>query len=214
MTDGQLPDGPSVSHGAERWVNFADLAERRGISKAAASKLVRRHKWRRQTDNQGRVLILVPVDALDRPTGRSTGRPSPLDAMVPAVGPMDRTDMPAIVTGALTTLEAAITLLREQLDGANARTDAAIEIADRATRMASDADAHAGRAEAALAGERQRADALRERIDAMLAQIAAAEAAAEALRVERDQAQREAQEAAAWRVRGLLARLRTAWRGE
>jgi hypothetical protein len=33
-----------------------------GISKASATRLIRPRKWRRQADNQGRVL--VPIDAL------------------------------------------------------------------------------------------------------------------------------------------------------
>jgi hypothetical protein len=45
----------------ERWMSYAELAADRGISKASAGRLVRRRKWRRQTDNQGNVRILVPM---------------------------------------------------------------------------------------------------------------------------------------------------------
>jgi hypothetical protein len=62
--------------------------------------------------------------------------------------------------------------------------------------------ARADRAEQATAAERVRADALRDRIEAMRADL--------------DQAQRDAQAAQddARRARGVLARLRDAWRGE
>ena len=80
MHDGQATDRPSVDQEA-RWISFNDLAALRGISRASASKLVRRHGWRRQTDNQGHVLILVPAEALDRPSDSQGTRPwdSPAD---------------------------------------------------------------------------------------------------------------------------------------
>jgi hypothetical protein len=42
-------------------MTFAELEDNRGISKASAIKLVRRHGWRRQWDNKGNVLVLVPL---------------------------------------------------------------------------------------------------------------------------------------------------------
>jgi len=36
-------------------MTLVELAEARGISKASAARLVRRHRWRRQTDNTRRV---------------------------------------------------------------------------------------------------------------------------------------------------------------
>jgi hypothetical protein len=39
----------------DRWMTLVELAEARGISKASAARLVRRHRWRRQTDNTRRV---------------------------------------------------------------------------------------------------------------------------------------------------------------
>jgi hypothetical protein len=85
----------------------------------------------------------------------------------------------------------AVALLREQLEAAEARAEAA---------------------EARAEGERARADALRDRLD-----VAQAE-----LRQAADQARQEAQDAAeallqaeaARKARGLVARLRAAWRGE
>jgi hypothetical protein len=43
-----------------RWMTFAELAEARGTSKRAAVVLVRRHCWRRQRNNAGHVIALVP----------------------------------------------------------------------------------------------------------------------------------------------------------
>jgi hypothetical protein len=59
-----------------RWRAFAELAAARGISQASASRLVRRRRWRRQTDNQGRVRVLVPSE--DNEPGDAHGhRPRP-----------------------------------------------------------------------------------------------------------------------------------------
>src|SRR5262245_10579057 len=52
----------------DRWVTYDQLAEIRRTSRASAIRQARRRKWRRQQDNQGNVLVLVPVTEL---------RPSP-----------------------------------------------------------------------------------------------------------------------------------------
>src|SRR5690349_19397517 len=44
-----------------RWMTFAELALIRGTSKRAAVTLVRRHGWRRQRNNEGHVIALVPL---------------------------------------------------------------------------------------------------------------------------------------------------------
>lgn len=49
-----------------RWMTFPELAEARGTSRHAAEVLVRRHKWRKQDGNDGRVRVLVPP-GFDRP---------------------------------------------------------------------------------------------------------------------------------------------------
>jgi hypothetical protein len=191
---------PSVGDAAERWVSFADLAEQRGISRAAASKLVRRHKWRRQTDNQGRVMILVPEAALDRPSVR----PPPSDEEGKAVRPSVDTDMSRLAAGALAALEDAVAGLREQLDTANARAE---------------------RAEADRADERLRVDNLRAQIDQLhttidelkAGQTLMTEMHARELAVARHDAQAGQQAAAELRraeeARKARGRLRRAWDG-
>jgi hypothetical protein len=44
-------------------MTYDQLGAARSISRASAIRLVRRRKWQRQTDNQGRVIVLVPVEA-------------------------------------------------------------------------------------------------------------------------------------------------------
>ena len=57
-TDGQ-PDSQPYDEPA-RSMTFAELAAARGISRATAITLVRRHGWRRQRDNQGHVIAQSP----------------------------------------------------------------------------------------------------------------------------------------------------------
>jgi hypothetical protein len=48
-----------------RWVTYAELAVARGIDKASAFRLVKRHKWPRQRGNEGEtVRIAVSVEFL------------------------------------------------------------------------------------------------------------------------------------------------------
>jgi len=44
-------------------MTYDQLGAARSISRASAIRLVRRRKWQRQTDNQGRVTVLVPAEA-------------------------------------------------------------------------------------------------------------------------------------------------------
>jgi hypothetical protein len=60
-------------------MTFAELARIRDISKLSAVALVRRHGWRRQRDNQGHVIALVPLswashEANDQSDSRPSGR--------------------------------------------------------------------------------------------------------------------------------------------
>jgi hypothetical protein len=123
-----------------RWMTFGELAAERGINKASAHRLVRRHKWRRQTDNRGTVRVLVPLDWLeaqgDRPSDSPTANPSD--------------NSPAI-----NALEAAIATLREQLDTAKGLIEAERIRADRA-EQARDVEQHT--TERRIEAERNRAD--------------------------------------------------------
>ena len=62
-----------------QWLTLAELADARHTSEASATRLVRRHtQWRRQSDNQGHVRVLVPTETLTagRPGGHPGGCPA------------------------------------------------------------------------------------------------------------------------------------------
>ena len=70
---GQRYPGQRYMDAAEtRWVTYAELAVARGIDKASAFRLVKRHKWPCQHGNEGEtVRIAVPVEFL-----RLSGEPT------------------------------------------------------------------------------------------------------------------------------------------
>jgi hypothetical protein len=45
----------------DQWMTYEALAQARRTSKRAAIMLVRRHKWRREKNNEGHTIALVPV---------------------------------------------------------------------------------------------------------------------------------------------------------
>ena len=205
-------DGP----GTVTWMSYAELGRLRGTSAASAKRFANRKRWRKQPGNDGTVRVAVPPGGtVPRETARATGETVPRDHS--RDNRWDRDRDRDLLPQALAALEDAVSALREQLDAANARAE---------------------RAEADRADERLRADGLRGQIDAARAEAerldrdrAAAVAiadeavkAAEALRLEVAVAQRDAQAGqqaaaelrqaeAARKARGLLARLRGAWRG-
>jgi len=140
-------------------------------------------------------------------------------------------------------LQAQIDELNTALAGANAEADRLKERVEalsadvvRAERQAAGAEARAGRAEAATAGERSRADVLRDRVDGLQQDLLASQAVASELMAGRalmmgmharelaiaqhdtlaaQQAAAELRQADnARKARGLLTRLKAAWRGE
>ena len=133
-------------------------------------------------------------------------------------------------------LNAALAVANAEADWLKERVEALSAEVVRAERQAAGAEVRAGRAEAATAGERSRADVLRDRVDGLQQDLLASQAVASELMAGRalmmDMHARElaaqhdtlaAQQAAAElrqaddnvrKARGLLTRLKAAWRGE
>jgi hypothetical protein len=164
MSQGQQTGGdtdrPPASPSGERWVSLRELAELRGISQHSAARLVRRHRWRRQTDNRGHVLALVPIEALDRPadtpsagTGPAPGLSSAaVETVLAALREAHAAEL-ARVTERVTRADAQIEHLRETL--------AAVQ----ADRAASEARAE-GRIDALIVGHREQIVAIEAKLTA------------------------------------------------
>jgi hypothetical protein len=205
----QTPD-PGDASGDITWMSYAELGQLRGISTASAKRLSNRRRWRKQAGNDGTTRVAVPVaEAASRET---VSGDDPRD---------DPGDVP-LHAKALAALEDALT-------AANTRAEAAVALADRTLAQLADAHARAERAEAAITGERQHADALRDRLEAMQHDLDATNADLAGARTLSDEieAAMQARIAAAQdaltalrkaetdrKARGLVARLRAAWRGE
>jgi hypothetical protein len=57
---------------AERWMTYDEVAAARGTTRRAAVMLVRRHKWRRQKDNEGHTRALVPATGAEMAEAKSS----------------------------------------------------------------------------------------------------------------------------------------------
>jgi hypothetical protein len=211
-TETARPTDRPTTRSAGSWLTFQQVGELLGLSAEAARSRARRAGWRTQPGNDGRTLVLVPDDiaAEPRPPGRPGDRPG---------------GRPPEQTAEIVRLTEALAMALGQLGEALQRADAAdadrraagvmidgfAARVDRAEEAMAAERARAERAEAGRDGERARADTLRDRLDVLQAEIAAAQADA---RAAQDAAETLRQADAARRGRGVLARLRDAWRGE
>jgi hypothetical protein len=180
------PPRESDSTADERWMTFVELAAARRISKMSAIKLVRRHGWRRQADNEGHVRALVPANW------------ATADEDSAAEGAQDRQ---ADLSSAISTFGEAVSTLREQLSQERERTNAE---RGRADRMEAERDSM-----------RRREDELRGQLAVEKARAGVLQAAMEkALAEAKEQAVAMRRVEDARRLRGTWARLRVAWHGE
>jgi septal ring factor EnvC (AmiA/AmiB activator) len=178
-----------------RWLTYPELAAVRGIDKPSAIRLATRKKWRRQRDNRRVVRVLVPPEWLSR---RYQSMDLPMEQQDRDMDlSSDRTDFAA----ALAAVEAAhageVAALHGQIAG----------LTDKAER-----------AEAAIADAKSDVRELRSHAAALQVELADRQAALERTqadaRAARDDADTLRKADDARKARGLLARLRAAWRGE
>jgi hypothetical protein len=223
-------DRPDITPDTDegRWLTYRQIGEFRHISKASAERLVRRHRWRRQVDNQGVTRVLVPPDWLTAvPADTPAGLPDITLPRSPDVTPDS-----GLLADAVAALEDAVAGLRSQLAEAANRAETAehraaaadadrreaVTLAQKSVAMLTEERSRADRAEAATAGERQRADALRDRLIGAQAEVSLAQAAADHARAEAREAQDAAEElreaVQARKAKGRLRRILAAWRGE
>ena len=72
---------------ASRWLTYDDMAEALGITPDSARRLATRHKWPRRPGNDGRALVAVPEERLERPhEARADASPDDAPDGGPGVG--------------------------------------------------------------------------------------------------------------------------------
>jgi hypothetical protein len=98
---------------APRWMTYAELGEMVGGSSEAGRQLAIRRHFRKQKDNDGRILVWVDPDILKRRT--------------PVQTPVERLEQTPVrtndQTGQVNALQAHLQTLQEQLDRERARSD-------------------------------------------------------------------------------------------
>ena len=107
----------------DRWLNYADAAKALGMTPESVRQRARREGWRRQIGNDGRALVLVPVD-----TARNTAG----DAAVsrPVIRPERDT---AMLRARLQEIESRAAELRSDIERERAER---LQERDRADRLA------------------------------------------------------------------------------
>ena len=182
---------PDDSDPDVRWLSYSQIAAIRNISRPSAERMVRKHRWRRTVNNHGITVAAVPV---------AYAEPERIDPMNgQGASPHDS----ALFQDAIRAFETSIATLKEALARSEARAEAAE--AGREALREQIAGLQADLSEAREAADKHHAAAqMAEGVrDAAIARAAAAEdrlAAAEAAEMAR-------------KARGLVARLRDAWRG-
>jgi predicted nucleic acid-binding Zn-ribbon protein len=172
-----LGDTSMVNGADEQWMTYAELAIARGITKASANRLVRRHKWRRQIDNHGHVRVLVPGAIV------SSDEKPDID-----------TDSMAGIARAITSLHDAMSVWQEQIERERRRADQAELRAEAADTRADSAEKAVRVLEGQLAAGG--ADIDRERA-AFADQVAALQEQMDALRADLDRERSRADQAEA-----------------
>src|SRR3954466_10420677 len=113
-------------------VTYAELAQARGVSIAAARKLTLRHRWPKQIGNDGLTHVLVPVSFIED-MGRDMA-PAFDDAVIEAIAGATTVS----VTGALSDLRTVLPSLQEAITTLRAELmapDAVIEAIAEATTV-------------------------------------------------------------------------------
>jgi outer membrane murein-binding lipoprotein Lpp len=210
---------------AARWMTFAELARIREISRDSAVTLVRRHGWRRQRDNQGHVIALVPLTWAtpesaskpgDRPDKQPDSHPDSLGYI--AAFEVALSAVRQAKDGEIAALRQRADTLRDRVEDLQVQVVQLEEAGARLSAQAEAAEARASRAEGELGGERIRAHTLSSHVEGYRADLERVRRELTAAQIAQSKAETDAAELrqanAERRARGRLARAWRAWRGE
>lgn len=105
-----------VEMSTDRWLSYADAAALLGMTPESVRQRARREHWRKQLGNEGKALVLVPIDAarnLAGDTGGDAGATPPVPRPVKHPEP---DPVASAYNARIKDLEARATELREDLD--------------------------------------------------------------------------------------------------
>ena len=171
---------------SDRWLTYSDAAALLGMTVDSLRHKARRECWGKRLGNEGKALVLVPLDALppagDAPGGMGGDPPGDAPAVRPAKRPASPPEHDAVAMhlARIADLEQRIAELRRDLDTARQdrdreRDERQVE-RDRADRVTAEiaeiAKQFAALTASATAGAQARETALEARIEAMRAEAA------------------------------------------
>ncbi len=111
---------------SDRWLTYADAASLLGMTIDSLRHRARRENWGKRLNNEGKAIVLVPVDVIPIPGGDAGGDP-PGDAIAvrPAKRPASHPDADAVAVhlARIADLERRIAELRSDLDAARQDRD-------------------------------------------------------------------------------------------
>ncbi len=83
ISENTITTGNNISDGGAngtsssgQWLSISALAARRRISEASAARLIRRRKWQKRTDADGRISVFVPDRDTDTPNKPRGSQPA------------------------------------------------------------------------------------------------------------------------------------------
>lgn len=167
---------------ADRWMTYADAAALLGVQIDSLRHRARREHWGKRLGNEGKALVLVPLDTLPPPVEPGGDAPTPTSAMRPARRLDGREDdQTAQYLARIAELERRVGELGADLAAARGERDrereerhGERERADRVTsELANLARQFASATATAAAEARAREAALEARIEAVRAEAAA-----------------------------------------
>jgi chromosome segregation ATPase len=227
MFDRSTPERTPEHQMSDTWLTYTQAGERFGLTPNAMRMRAKRLGWRTQPDNHGRTLILVPADAEIEPRRSREGSPERAASVS-----VEQTEQFGRMLDLFEAADARADRAERRAEQAEQRAERAehgIEQAEQRAKQAEErrtaAQALADHALAEATDATARADRLRDNLNSTYADLMTAERRAKGAEDRAKQAHAEAQAAlratealrqadAARRAKGLLARLRAAWRGE
>jgi hypothetical protein len=107
---------------ADRWLNYSNAAALLGMTPESLRQRARREHWRKQMSNEGKALVLVPIDAA-RNTAGDAPPDAPGDAAVVRPVTRPKSDPVAAYLARIKELEARADELRRELDQARSERE-------------------------------------------------------------------------------------------
>ena len=167
--------GDDAGEWAGQWLSYSDLAERRGISRESANRLVIRHRWHKRKGNDGRVRVFVPADHLTPDLTPDISPDTSPDATPDKSGDTSSQHI-AMLGAAIAALEAAQKATLEALERERNRVNVAEARADRIEAVTAEREAVAqvrvdrieARAEQDRAAAAEREGQLRGQVEALM----------------------------------------------